>query len=96
VSTLTATASSVKRSDIFLAAWIAAEKALPESSLRLIKEYDALHAEHRKAGWPSPVPASLLEASKRIDGDPLASIAFDLRRKTNTEASLEWRAENPG
>lgn len=86
--------SAVKRSSIYLAAWIAAEKALPKESLRLIEAYDALHAEHRKAGWPTPVPESLLAASKKIDADPLASIAFELRRKCNMEAHEEWRAEN--
>lgn len=85
----------VRRSRIYLAAWMAAEKALPPESLRLIEEHDALHAAYRKAGWPSPTPQPLRDAAKQIEADPLASIAFDLRRKCNMEAHEEWRAENP-
>jgi len=91
--------SQVKRSEIFLAAWIAAEKALPPESLRLIQAHDALHAEYRNAAATGPelppVPESLIDARKRIEADPLASIAFDLRRTTNNEAHKEWPAENP-
>jgi len=86
---------AVKRSKIYLAAWIAAEKALPEDSLRLIKAHDELYDKWRVAGWPSPTPPELDAASKAIEADPLASIAFDLRQKTNMAASEEWRAEIP-
>ncbi len=87
--------SAVKRSRVYLAAWMAAEKALPKESLRLIEAHDELHRQWHDAGWINPIPPELLAASKAIEADPLASIAFDLRRKTNTAASEEWRDEKP-
>ena len=82
--------SAVKRSRVYLAAWMAAEKALPPESMRLIEDYDTMHVAHRKAGWPSPTPQPLLDAAKKIEADPLASIAFELRRKCNMESHEEW------
>lgn len=87
--------SAVKRSDIYLACWMAAEDALPEEAKQLIKSHDALHAAWREAGWPRPIPQELLAAAKRIEADPLANIAFELRQKTDTAASEEWREANP-
>lgn len=84
-----------KRSDIYLAAWIAAEKELPEESRNLIEAHDRLHAAWRKASWPSPIPSELTAASNAVEADPLASIAFDLRHKTNSECAQEYRAEPP-
>lgn len=84
-----------KRSRIYVAAWVAAEKALPVESLKLIEAHDALHGEWRKAGWPSPVPEELLAAARAVKADPLASIAFDLREKANMSAAEEWTAEHP-
>lgn len=86
--------SAVKRSDIFLAAWVAAEKALPQESRHLIEVHDALHAAWRNTGW-GPVPPELTAAAKAVEADPLASIAFDLRHRTNDEAHAEWRVANP-
>ncbi len=87
------TDNPVKRSDVLLAAWIAAEERLPAESLALIKAHDKLHAAWREAGWQSPVPAELEAASKAVAADPLASIAFDLRQKTNQAGAEEYRAE---
>jgi hypothetical protein len=86
----------IKRSQIFLAAWIAAEKALPEPSLKLIKDHDRLQEAWRKAGWPSPVPTDLHKAGEAIEADPLASIAFRLRQQSNQEAANEYWSEKSG
>ena len=83
----------VKRSRIYLAAWMAAEKELPQESKRLIEAHDKLHKAWSNAGWQSPIPDELQAASQAVESDPLASIAFDLRMKTNDEEYKEWRAE---
>lgn len=80
-------------SRIYLAAWIAAENALPPASRKLIDDYDEIHRAWGKAGWPKQMPPELATASKAIEEDPMASIAFDLRRKTNHASSDEWQAK---
>lgn len=83
----------VKPSRVYLAAWMAAEKALPKTALELIERHDALYARWRTDGWKSPIPQELRDASAAVEKDPLASIAFSLRKKTNDEACKEWSAE---
>lgn len=80
------------KSKIYLAAWIAAEDALPESSRKLIEHHDVLHKAWREASFSGPVPVALAQASMDIDADPCAKIAFDLRKATNEAAHEEWRA----
>ena len=77
-------------SRIWLKAWIAAEEALPEASLKLIQHYDTLADAWRDAGWPSPVPPEIRAASKVIEADPLASIAFECRRRCNDASADEY------
>lgn len=79
-------------SDIYLAAWRAAEKELPPSALRLIEHHDQLHAAWRQAGFGA-VPDELLQAAAAIDADPLARIPFALRQQTNAAAHEEWKQE---
>jgi hypothetical protein len=86
-----ANSGEVKPSQIWLAAWMAAEQQLPPASKQLIEAHDALHAGWREAGWPSPVPEDLNIATKAIEDDPLASIAFEFRRRCNQEGAKEWR-----
>jgi hypothetical protein len=86
--------SAVKCWRIYLAAWMAAEKALPKDSLQLIEAHDELHSQWCDAGWPNPTPPELVAASKAIESDPFASIAFDLRQKTNTAASMVANSPN--
>jgi len=90
----TQTPPLVKKSAIYLAAWIAAEKALPEESKNLIEAYDELFEKWRKEGWPSPIPAELKAASNAIETDPLAQIPFEFRRKCNQAGSEEGRTLN--
>lgn len=92
---MTTTSPTVKRSEVYLAAWIAAEKALPEESKQLIEAHDTLFAKWREAGWPKPIPPELTAASDAIEADPLASIPFALRQQCNQAGSEEWRKANP-
>jgi hypothetical protein len=80
-------------SQIYLAAWIAAEDALPPESLKLITDYNAQHAKWREAGWPTPIPEPVVTANKAVEADPLASIAFEMRRKCNEAKHAEWQLE---
>ncbi len=84
----------MNRSELYLIAWMATEKALPEESLQLIYAHDKLFAKWREAGFSGPVPDDLRAADLAIQADPFASIPFELRQKTNQEASKEWRAAN--
>lgn len=92
---MTTQTPTVKVSAIYLAAWLAAEKALPEESKKLIEAHDALFAKWREAGWPSPIPPEVKAASDAIDADPLAKIPFEFRQRCNQAVSDEWRKENP-
>lgn len=92
MNTQTERPKPVTRSRIYLEAWIAAEKALPEAARQLIEEHDRLYSAWRKAGW-GPVPPELTAASQAVEADPLASIAFEFRKRTNEEGHKEWLAE---
>lgn len=83
-----------KRSEIYLEAWLAAEKVLPPDSMKLIKDHDALFGKWREAGFTSPTPPEVRNAADRIESDPLASIAFELRQKCNHECAKEYAAEH--
>jgi hypothetical protein len=85
----------VQPSDIYLEAWVAAEKALPPDALKLIQDHDALHRAWSAAGWPSPIPTELVEAGHRVESHPLAAIAFTLRQQTNQAGATEYRDANP-
>lgn len=89
------TSQTVKVSDIYLAAWIAAEKALPEESKQLIEAHDTLFAKWRESGWPKPIPPELVAASDAIEADPMAKIPFEFRQRCNQAGSDEWRKANP-
>ena len=82
-------------SAIHLAAQIAAENALPPEARRLIEHYDALHREWKRAGWLDPVPEALDAAASAVMADPLASIAFELRRRANDAYCREPITTNP-
>lgn len=83
----------MKPSKIYLAAWIASEKALPPESLALITAHDALFDQWRKAGFTSPIPPELAAASDAVEADPLARIPFKLRTQCNQAGHEEWKAE---
>lgn len=83
----------MKRSDLYLTAQLAVEGALPEESRERIEAHDRLHCEWRLAGWPSPVPAALTAAAAAVEADPLASVAFELRKNANRESALEHQRE---
>lgn len=91
---MTTTSPIVKVSDIYLAAWIAAEKVLPEQTKQLLEAHDVLFAKWREAGFPSPVPPDLDAVGKAIEADPLAKIPFALRTQCNQASHEEWRKEN--
>ena len=82
----------MKPSEIYLAAWMAAEKALPPEPMALIKAHDKLFDKWRKAGFPGTIPAALQSAADAIYADALASIAFKLRTQCNEASSKEWVA----
>ena len=86
----------MKRSDLYLTAQLAVERALPEESREWIEAHDRLHREWRLAGWPSPVPAALTAAAAAVEADPLASVALELRMKANSESALEYQREFQG
>lgn len=82
-----------KPSDILFAATIAAEKALPPESLKLITDHDEMQRAWMKSdAYPKSIPAELIAAGNAIDADPLAHIAMELRRQGNRAASAEWKA----
>lgn len=76
---------SVTPADILIAATVAAENALPKHNRALIDKHDAEYAIWRGRGFPLPAHEELLRAIERIAEDPLATIAFDLRRKANRQ-----------
>lgn len=71
--------STITLSDIWFAASIAAEKALPEESLALIKRRDHLQKEWSASGYAGITPEALVAAREAIDKDPLASAAMEMR-----------------
>ncbi len=82
-------------SDIYLAAWLEAEKVLPEEPKKLIETHDALFASWRESGWKKPIPPELLAASVAVQADPMAKIPFEFRQRCNQAGSDEWRKANP-
>ena len=85
-------------SRIYLAAWMAAEDALPAESKALLERHDVLHRAWVNS-WKSgsgplpPMPDELKETRERIEGDPLARIPWELRRQSNMARTEELDAE---
>lgn len=83
-----------KASRLLLFAWMETEKRLPADAKALIEKYDVKHREWAKAGWPMPMPPELHEMDKEIAAHPLASIPWEMRRRSNMAHHEEWAKEN--
>jgi hypothetical protein len=83
-----------KASRLLLFAWMETEKRLPAEAKALIEKYDVKHREWAKAGWPTPMPPELVEMDAAITAHPLASIPWELRRRSNMAHHEEWAKEN--
>jgi hypothetical protein len=81
----------MKPSSIYFVAAVAAEKALPAESRRILEEHDALNHAWANAGAPIPVPAELTDAAKAVDACPFATAALVIRRLGNEVLLGEWR-----
>lgn len=86
--------NTIKPSDVYLAAWVAAEEALPEESRELIRHHHKLQAQWLDADGPSPVPAELSASFEAIMADPCAKIAFLLRQQCDSEAIYELNRQS--
>jgi hypothetical protein len=86
--------TETKASRLLLFAWMETEKRLPAEAKALIEKYDVKHREWAKAGWPMPMPPELHEMDKEIIAHPLASIPWELRRRSNMAHHAEWAKEN--
>ena len=84
--------STITLSDIWFTASIAAEKALPEESLALIKRRDALQKEWSAAGYSSHTHEALVAAREAIEKDPLAWAAMEMRIMGNKAWHKERKA----
>ena len=82
-----------KASRLLLVAWMETEKRLPAESKALIEAHDALHVRWREAGWPTPIPPELLAAALAVKADPLASIPFEFRQRSNMAQHSEWEKD---
>ena len=82
-----------KASRLLLFAWMETEKRLPDDAKALIEKYDVKHREWAKAGWPTPMPPELVEMDAAITAHPLASIPWEMRRRSNMAMHEEWKEE---